>query len=71
MTTGLFRTSNSQGIGARAHQRCRATAALDRFAESLAETGDVKATAAALGMSYEYGNALLQRIRKKLGGQAI
>jgi DNA-binding PadR family transcriptional regulator len=43
---------------------------IDRFAESLAETGEVKAAAKAIGVTKEYGNALLQRIRRRLGPQA-
>jgi DNA-binding MarR family transcriptional regulator len=43
---------------------------IDRFAESLAETGSVKTAASAIGVTREYGNALLQRIRKSLGPQA-
>jgi hypothetical protein len=42
----------------------------DKFAEALAETGSVKAASKAVGVSRDYGNAMLQRIRKQLGRQA-
>lgn len=43
---------------------------LDRFAELLAEGLTVAEAAKRMGVTYEYGNAMLQRIRKRLGGQA-
>jgi hypothetical protein len=44
--------------------------ALDRFAEALSETGEVASAAARIGVSKEYGKAMLQRLRKRLGWQA-
>lgn len=43
---------------------------LDRFAEALAETGEVATAAASIGVSKDYGKAMLQRLRKRLGWQA-
>lgn len=75
------RTATAQGIAARNHQRSlrpNAGARLNRFADALAEhdleTGDVggsvRKASEAVGVSYAYGNALLQRMRKRLGWQA-
>lgn len=47
-----------------------ATLRLDDFAEALAENGDLRAVAAQLGIGHAYANALLQRIRRRLGSQA-
>jgi hypothetical protein len=44
---------------------------LDRFAELLAEGFTVSKAAQQLGVSSAYGNAMLQRIRKRLGPQAV
>ena len=82
MTTGLFNTraNHPQGHGARMHQRKlrNRVGTMNQFADLLAEHdletgdegGDVKACAARMGTSYAYANAMLQRIRKKLGSQA-
>lgn len=43
---------------------------IDRFAEHLSEHGDVPRAARETGIKTPYGNALLQRIRKRLGPQA-
>lgn len=43
---------------------------IDRFAEALSETGSVAKSARATDIKYEYGRALLKRIRAKLGEQA-
>lgn len=74
MSVGLFRTSTAQGIGARRHQRLRRAAnnasTLDRFAERLAEHGDVDRAAREIGKPPPYGRTLLQRLIKRLGPQA-
>jgi hypothetical protein len=43
---------------------------IDRFAEFLAEGFTVSEAAKAVGWSAAHGNAMLQRIRKRLGRQA-
>jgi transposase-like protein len=43
---------------------------IDQFAELLAEGYGVTAAARMLGVEPTYGNAMLQRIRKRLGPQA-
>jgi hypothetical protein len=43
---------------------------IDRFAERLAEHGNVKLAAQEINVSPHYGRVLLQRIRKQLGWQA-
>lgn len=48
----------------------RGTRVIDRFAEALAETGDVPAAAAVLGINRDYANSLFATIRKQLGRQA-
>jgi hypothetical protein len=48
----------------------RGTRVIDRFAEALAETGDVPAAAAMLGLNRDYANSLFARIRKELGSRA-
>lgn len=48
----------------------RGTRVIDRFAEALAETGDVPSAAAALGIDRNYANSLFATIRKQLGPQA-
>lgn len=48
----------------------RGTRVIDRFAEALAETGDVPAAAAKLGIKRDYANSLFATIRKQLGAQA-
>jgi len=81
MSTGLFanQTRSHRGPGRKAIAGRRSNyhvGALDRFADLLAEHGpddkggDVMACAVKLGCSYTYANAMLQRIRKKLGWQA-
>lgn len=49
----------------------RGTRVIDRFAEELAECGDVPTAAAKLGLNRDYANSLLALIRKELGPQAI
>jgi hypothetical protein len=49
----------------------RGTRVIDRFAEALAQTGDVPAAAALLGIKLSYANSLFALIRKQLGPQAI
>jgi len=43
---------------------------LDAFAEYLAQGLTVKEAARAMGHDQAYGNALMQRLRKRLGSQA-
>lgn len=43
---------------------------LDRFADLLSEGLTVKAASERMGYDKEYGNAMLQRIRRGLGWQA-
>lgn len=73
MTTGLFNTraASAQGIGARAHQRKQRRAAIDAFADRLAEHGDVKLAASETGISASYGRVLMARIKARLGAQAV
>ncbi len=74
MTTGLFRTSTAQGIGARRAQRIRRASSindtLDSFADRLALHGNVDRAAREIGKSPAYGRVLLQRLRARLGEQA-
>lgn len=49
----------------------RGARVIDRFAEALAECGDVPTAAAQLGINRDYANALFARIRRELGAQAI
>lgn len=44
---------------------------MDHFAQLLSEGLSVRQAAGRMGFSYDYGNAMLQRIRRKLGAQAI
>jgi hypothetical protein len=48
----------------------RGTRVIDRFAEALAECGDVSTAAAQIGIKRSYANALFAVIRKQLGEQA-
>ncbi len=72
---GLF---SSAGAGRAFRHRRRKTGALDRFAEELSHHsiadgdlgGDARASAQRAGCRPEQGNAMLQRIRKRLGWQA-
>ncbi|HSE73956.1 MAG TPA: hypothetical protein VLB05_05540 [Dongiaceae bacterium] len=48
----------------------RGTRVIDRFAEALAECGDVRTAAQAIGIKRDYATALFARIRKELGAQA-
>lgn len=77
---GLFRSTASGGRafnGRRFHKKTQ-SGALDRFAEELSrhdlatgdEGGDVRASARRCGCKAAQGNAMLQRIRKRLGWQA-
>jgi len=43
----------------------------DRFAEHLANGLSVPEAAARVGATSAYGNAMLQRIRRRLGPQAV
>lgn len=49
----------------------RGTRVIDRFAEALANCGDVHTAADQLGLNRDYANSLFARIRKELGAQAI
>lgn len=49
----------------------RGTRVIDRFAEALAECGDVPTAAERIGINRDYANSLFARIRNELGrGQA-
>jgi hypothetical protein len=48
----------------------RGTRVIDRFAEALANCGDVHVAAEQLGLNRDYANSLFARIRKELGPQA-
>lgn len=52
-------------------RKLRGTRTIDRFAEALAEHGDVATAAAAIGIKRNYADALFCTIRKQLGEQAI
>lgn len=43
----------------------------DRFAELLAEGRTVKQASEEMGIRLDYGKSMLQRIRRRLGWQAI
>ena len=45
----------------------RGTRVIDRFAEALAECGDVHLAAEQLGLDRDYANSLFAKIRKELG----
>lgn len=49
----------------------RGTRVIDRFAEVLANCGDVQTAAQQLGLNRDYANSLFARIRRELGAQAI
>lgn len=49
----------------------RGTRVIDRFAEELANCGDVHEAARHLGLNRDYANSLFALIRKELGAQAI
>lgn len=85
MSTGLFSTPTSQGIGARAHQRRvrkqnlaewhqdrRDTKSelVAKFAEHLSGDGDVQRASKAVGISWPYGRTIFARIKTELGWQA-
>lgn len=44
---------------------------LDTFAEHLANGMSVGDASRAMGFHYDYGNALMRRIRRRLGWQAV
>lgn len=75
---GIFGGTAIGGRAFRAYRRRQAIDATDRFAEELSkhnlETGDpggdVVACARRLGIKPQNANAMLQRIRRKLGPQA-
>jgi hypothetical protein len=48
----------------------RGTRVIDRFAEELANVGDVPTAAANLGLKRDYANSLFAKIRIELGPQA-
>jgi hypothetical protein len=48
----------------------RGTRVIDRFAEALANCGDVPTAADQLGLNRDYANSLFALIRKQLGEQA-
>jgi hypothetical protein len=76
---GLFGTTASGGRAFTAFRRKQQMGALDRFAEALSkhdlETGDkggdARSSAVRIGCSPAQGQAMLQRIRKRLGPQAV
>lgn len=47
------------------------TETIDRFAELLADGASVADAERRLSLPNRYGNALLQRLRKKMGAQAV
>lgn len=55
----------------RGRPKPRGTRVIDRFAEALAELGDVPAAAQAIGIKRGYANSLFNKIRDELGGQAV
>lgn len=71
MTSGMFsnRTSGN-GRNFKAARQRESRDMLNRFADRLAEHGDVKRAAAQLGRSPAWGAAQLAAIRKGLGDQA-
>lgn len=85
-TKGIFSTTAAQGLALRnanrrkraAAQKAEPMATLDVFAEYLShhdlgsrdKGGDVPRVAARMGIDAQYANALLQRIRRRLGSQA-
>jgi len=81
-SVGVFATTASGGRafnGRRFHKGRGRKGALDRFAEELAKHdtvtgdlgGDVRVAATRAGCKAQQGNAMLQRLRKKLGWQAV
>lgn len=48
----------------------RGTRVIDRFAEALANCGDVRTAADQIGIKRSYATALFAMIRKQLGDQA-
>lgn len=48
----------------------RGTRVIDKFAEALSETGDVRAAAARIGIKVPYAHNLFSMIRRELGEQA-
>jgi hypothetical protein len=68
---GIFPAPASHGLALRSRNRIVAKARLDAFAELLAEGHEPGAAAVILGHLPDYGRVLLQRIRKRLGPQAI
>ena len=78
---GIFGTTASGGRafnGRRFHKKTQ-SGALDRFAEELSKHdldsgdhgGDVRSSAQRCGCKAAQGSAMLQRIRKRLGWQAV
>jgi hypothetical protein len=49
----------------------RGTRVIDRFAEELANCGDVPTAANNFGLNRDYANSLFARIRRQLGPQAV
>lgn len=45
----------------------RGTRTIDKFAEALAECGDVQTAAAQLGLNRDYANSLFSEIKRQLG----
>jgi hypothetical protein len=78
---GIFGTTASGGraFNGRRFRRKTASGALDRFAEELSKHdlttgdlgGDVRESATRCGCKSTQGAAMLQRIRKRLGWQAV
>ena len=75
MTTGIFRPTPTNGLAFRARQQAERRRrsrgpTLNAFADALADGATVKEAAARVGVSVDYGRAMLGRIRKQLGWQA-
>ena len=76
---GIFGGSASGGRAFRTYRRRKAMDATERFAELLSkhdlETGDhggnVQRVSRQMGITSQNGNAMLQRIRRRLGPQAV
>jgi hypothetical protein len=70
-TGGIFaHRARNQGRNFAIYKVKKGRETLDRFADALAEHGDVSRAAAQAGKSAIYGRILLQKLRKRLGWQA-
>lgn len=68
---GLFSAPAKQGLTLRNRNRLRDKRRMDEFAELLAEGRTPAQAAREMGFLPSYGNAMLQRLRAKMGPQAI